>query len=241
MNYHPGLGSDEVSTAEQADLEFRVEGIALIEAERSEDARGNVAGIINDSTPLPPSDVFHNPTLTLIPADSPLTPRPAPSFSKEGPAPLDKKITLLKRPAHKIDEDASRRAASYGVASLGSLLEGVQYRQTGSEPSLTLLHSVTPTPSTSRPTSPFTPSSPSLAENPSVSCSEDDGMMTEQEEVEEGGMPTLDPIVIAAMSTPRDRALLLRAEIEMERFLFDPTYVVVSSFPALSCANDIGK
>lgn len=105
------------------------------------------------------------------------------------------------------------------TTSFGSMLGNVEYRQTGSEPSLTRRP---PSPSTSPPDSPFD-TAPSFAIDGSDIASVKDVMMTEQQEVEEGGVPALDPLVITAMSTPRDRALLLRAELEMERFLSNST------------------
>ncbi|GAA5830492.1 hypothetical protein JCM11251_002490 [Rhodosporidiobolus azoricus] len=81
------------------------------------------------------------------------------------------------------------------------------------------------------PSAPASPDSPSLASGPADKAGEN-GLSEGLEQLaiseehsgaaagsEEDGRPALDPVVLAALSHPRDRFLLLRAEVELERFV----------------------
>lgn len=161
---------------------------------------------------------------TTSPAATPVSTDPVGALET-----LETKITLLKRT---VDDSAGEDSAQGVVRRLGSpSIEGV-----GSEKKAGETRSVPDvvgslgdqendtTPSSSSISSPVLSPSATTECTPSLPT-ELDGRSTEEECGETG----LDPALMTALLLPRDRFLLMRAEVEMERFLADPTCVLFHS------------
>lgn len=118
------------------------------------------------------------------------------------------------------------------------------YRRTGSEPQTVRPATASEPASESRPPSsttsnrstssspaPSTPAESLLPSNISLGGLSVDDDDEDDDPVAHGSAPPLDDALVLALGLPKDRLLLLRAELEMERFVADAAYVPPSRPP----------
>lgn len=147
--------------------------------------------------PVASTSSSSSPRLSLV-----VEPDLAPQQPGENPQPTKRKVVLLKRPAtptNRTNKDRDRRSDEPTSSSDPIDRDYSSHSQENSGSATT-------------PASPYGTASP--------------GDLAETDSAAAAASPALDPVLHGALNHPRDRFLLLRAEVELERFILNQTCVL---------------